>query len=61
MCDFCDISVDLGLGVSIESLTPMLDEANRLAAGDIDAKRSIVDRICGEEIFRRAASSALAF
>lgn len=50
-----------GLGVMIESWMPNLAEANRLAAGDIEANRCIDDRMCGDAMFRRAASIALAF
>lgn len=50
-----------GLGVSRLSLTFTRDDANRLAAGDIEAKRSKVDRMCGEAMFRRAVSIAFAF
>lgn len=52
--------VTRGLGVSTESRTPILLDANRLAAGDIDANRSSVDRMYGDAIFLRA-SKALAF
>lgn len=48
-----------GLGVSELSLK--LPRAKRLAAGDIEARRSNVDRMCGEAIFRRAVSIAFAF
>lgn len=61
VCDLCGVLDIDGLGVSKLSLTCTRDEANRLAAGDIDAKRSRVDRMCGEAMFRRAVSMAFAF
>lgn len=57
----CGVLVIVGLGVSKLSLTFTRDDANRLAAGDIEAKRSRVDRMCGEAIFCRAVSIAFAF
>lgn len=57
----CGVLVIDGLGVNRLSLTFTRDDANRLAAGDIDAKRSNVDRMCGDAIFRRAVSMAFAF
>lgn len=58
LCGVLDID---GLGVSRLSLICTRDDANRLAAGDIEAKRSRVDRMCGEAMFRRAVSMAFAF
>lgn len=47
-----------GLGVNNESRTPIrLLDANRFAAGDIDANRSNVDRMYGDAIFLRASNS----
>lgn len=57
----CGVRAIDGLGVNRLSLTFTRDDANRLAAGDIEAKRSSVDRMCGEAMFRRAVSIALAF
>lgn len=55
------LAIDDGLGVNRLSRTFTRDDASRLAAGDIEAKRSSVDRMCGEAIFRRAVSIAFAF
>lgn len=55
-----DDAADRGLGVRYVSRTPMRPDAKRLAAGDIEASRSNVDRMYGDAIFLRA-SSALAF
>lgn len=57
----CGVLAIDGLGVNRLSRTFTRDDANRLAAGDIEAKRSSVDRMCGEAIFRRAVSIAFAF